>query len=151
MDIPDTTMWLAVIAAGGFSAFRNPTAAALVLAWMANTAVSVRTDDPLPLWFYPYSDIAAIAIITCNGDCLDDLTLADRTVLIFYPVCWLFYVSGIHDYYLYWALWAITLTQFLAVGWEAIPSIRRTRAVSDTPDNPPGDQFQFAWAVRGYG
>jgi hypothetical protein len=151
MSTPSIIMWMAVFAVAVVSAFRNPAAAALVLAWMANEAVSTHTGDPLPTWFYIYTDIAVLGVLLYRA-LGHEYTLADKTVALLFPVAWVFYVAGLHDYYLYYALWAITLTQFFAVGWEALPPILRfAEAVSDTPGNSSGGQFQFALARRGYG
>lgn len=147
MTTPALIIWATVLAVGLFAAWRNPTALALVISWAAGTYVGIRTDDNLPLWFYPYADITAIAIIAAKAE----RSAADRVVLLVFPACFVVYVADIETFYKWWALYYLVLAQFAAVAWDSLFTFRRaSNAASDTPDTPSGDMFRrLAWGRGG--
>jgi hypothetical protein len=167
MSTPALIMWAVVLLVGVPSAWRNPTAAALVLCWIFGEVVFVLTGNSLPVKYYAYPDIFVIAVIFAKGayqcqypyrslwhqlECIVlERSPADRVVMLIFPVMWALYISALHPYYLWYALWGLTIVQFLAAGWEAFSSNRRApKAVSDAPDIPFGSEYRFARA-RGYG
>lgn len=167
MSTPAIIMWLTVaVVAVSFSLGRNPTAAALVVSWSVGEMIWLATGNPLPVSYYPFLDIAVLAVIACKPPyrrwqprgawerlqgIILDRSPADRAVVLVFPIMWLIYVAPLHPYYAWWSLWLLAIIQFLAAGWESLSKFRRSRAVSDTPDSPSGDEFcRLAWG-RGYG
>lgn len=159
---------LAVVAVVGIpSAWRNPTAAALVLCWIVSQSIYIFTGNGLAVEYYTYPDAFVVAVIFtkaeyCNLDpqsmleeikcILLERSPADRFILCTYPVCWYFYVAEIPPFYTYWALWLLAVAQFLAAGFESLSkSIRRASSVSET-SGPSDDVFRrLAWVQCGVG
>jgi hypothetical protein len=123
MSIHALIMWVVVFCIGVPSAWRNPTAAALVLAKIAGWAWNRITGDSLPVEFYPFVDILVMAVIVAKREC----SPADKAVLFLFAVCWALYVAPIHDYYRWWALFAVTILQFLCASAESLEIFWRTR------------------------
>lgn len=146
MTIPAIIMFGVVFAVGIPSALRNPTALALVIAWMAAEAWGLGAGDSLPVQFYPFLDIFVIAMIMAK----DERSVPDRFVLLVFPICWALYVANVHPFYKWYLLWGLTIAQFLAAGWDAFSSSRRVTAVRDPSETTSGDLFRLAWG-RGYG
>lgn len=146
MSAPLLVMWLVVFAIGVPSAWRNPTAAALVIAWLAGQAVFYITGDNLPVQFYAFPDVFVLAMIMakqeyCNRrpyrsvlhqlSCvLLERSPADRAVMLVFPAVWLIYVAPMHDYHRWWLLWSLTILQFLFASAESLEIFWRQRAMS---------------------
>lgn len=142
-------MWGVVFAIGIPCAWRNPTAAALVIAKIAGWGYYQITADNLPVEFYLFPDIFVLAVIMakqehCNRqpyrnglDRLKCILLerspADRAVMLAFMACWLLYAAPIHDYYRWWSLWGLTVLQFLFAGAESLEIFWRRRAARVVP------------------
>jgi len=131
MSNAQTVLWVIAVAVGLFSAWRNPTALALLLAFAASEA-------GLPIELYTFPDILTGALIFMKPryrPCPDywdlstwemlkcllgERTPADRIILLTLPVAWYFYIADIHPYYQYWWLYWIAVVQFAAAGLEPI-------------------------------
>lgn len=169
MTLPELVMMGVVAFVGLPSAWRNPTAAALVASWAFGYVVYLATGNGLALKFYFMADIAVIAVIyICKPEArslrpyasawrrfvaiLLERSPWDRIVLGIFPLAWLAYVANIGDYYRYWVLWVLAAAQFLAAGGEAVHSWideRRANALTPPPE-PPSSGLEF-YAVRGIG
>lgn len=146
MTIPQLIMWAVIFGIGVPSAWRNPTAAALVISWLTGEVIYAITGDGLAVEFYLFPDIFVIAMVMAK----DVRSVADRIVLSIYPICWVLYVADVHPFYKWYLLWGLTISQFLAVGWESFSIYRRSlHAASDTPDNPGA--LLVAYEGGGYG
>lgn len=162
---PALIMWAVVFCIGVPSGWRNPTAAALVIAKIAGWGWYQISGDNLPVDFYIFPDIMVLAVIMakpewCNLQpyrnvwhqlqcVLLERSHADRIVMVTFVIMWGIYVMDLHPYYKWWALYWLVIAQFLAAGWEAF-SPRPCKAVSDRPETTSGDELRFAWG-RGSG
>lgn len=142
MTTPEVIMWLTVAVVGVPSMWRNPTAAALVLAWLYGVAVCLITGDSTPLAYYPFADVAVLGVIWTKRQWSNP----DRIVVAIYPVCWAIYVAGLHDYYTFYLLLALTIVQMFAAGTEAFESYRRDAAAAQ-----PGFPGDLLVALRSWG
>lgn len=152
----------AVVAGIGFpAAFRNPTSAALVLAWLVPEILYQFTGDSLPLRLYFCADIFVLAAIlakaTVREGCRTYPTLRQQTHCAwkaitpwdrliaggFILAAWPLYVAQIDPLPKWYALWAIIILQFLVAAGDAAFSLgeRKRRVMSDTPGGPPGLAF----------
>lgn len=143
----------------------NPTAAMLVIAWLAGEVLALITGDDLNLSSYFMTDVAVIALIYAKTIrhvgmkiypsmrqqlwCMVmDLTVWDRWIVGLYLLgAWPVYVLEMHSYYKWWLLYAVVILQFLFASAEAAQSFvahLRTRASSD----PPGNGLALAGAYR---
>lgn len=165
-------MWAVVLAVGLSSAWRNPTAFALVFAWLTAEAVSLATGDSLPLATSFKVDVAVIAVILAKAIVSEGcrsypslraqlkcgwqaLTACDRLIIGLYLFgAWPIYVSTLHPYYVWWSLWAITIVQFLLAGTEALlrsVSVGKTkRGSSFFPRRDRFDEISVAAEVNGF-
>lgn len=139
-------LWSVVFCIGVPSAWRNPTAAALVLAKIAGWAWHRITGDSLPTQFYLFPDIFVISVIMakrewCNQQpyrntfhqlkcVLLERSPADRMVMLAFLACWAIYVAPIHDYYRWYMLWGLTILQFLFASAESLEIFWKERAMS---------------------
>ena len=164
---PQELVLLAVVAVVGIpSAWRNPTAAALVLAWIVSKIIYLTTGNGLAVEYYLIPDIAVIATIFCKqehcnlapygGDwhqlkCIFlERSPQDRVVLAIFPAMWVLYVAPLHPFYVWHGLWLGAIVQFLAAGAESVSLYRREAdAVNSLPEHP-GDLL-IAYRGRGYG
>jgi hypothetical protein len=149
-------MYFVVFAVGLPTAFRNLTALALSLAWMAGEVTWLLTGNNLPLSTYFMADVAVISLIyaktikrvgvkkypTLVKQCycfLLDLTICDRCVVaIFLLGCWPLYILAVDPYTKWWSLYWLTILQFLLAGAEASSLLHREireRAKSEHSDN----------------
>jgi hypothetical protein len=168
MSLPHIIMWAIVLVVGVPSAWRNPTAGALVLCWVVSEGVYSLTGNGLATEFFLFPDFVVIAVIAmkpevCNfrpyisawhqAKCLLlERSVPDRIVLLLFPVAWYFYAADIAPYYQWWALWWISVVQYLVAGFEGFSKIYRSRVTSGTPDYPSGDVFRrLAWSPGGDG
>jgi hypothetical protein len=155
MSTPGLIMWAVVLLIGVPSAWRNPTAAALVGAWVVTKTIYIFTGNPLAVEFFIFPDICVLAIIFCKPEynpceeylgtlhqlkCIvTERSPADRIVMLIYPVEWALYVSTLHPFYLWWALWGLSLIQFFAAGSESfLHLIRRHAEALDCPPDHSG-------------
>jgi len=124
-------MLLAAVVAGLSSAWKNPTAAALVLAYIASQFFE------LPPKLYILPDILTLAMIFSKPryhPCDPYYTLstwqqlkciwterspADRLIITSMPLAWYFY-APVLTYHQYWALWWIAIFQFAVVSIESV-------------------------------
>lgn len=149
MTLPELVIWLVVAVVGIPSAWRNPTAAALVLAWFAGQGFYLVTGDNLPVEFYLFPDVTVIAVIMAKHEhcnlapyrgtlhqlkcLLLERAPADRIILLIFPICWGLYVADIDPFYKWYALWGLSITQFLTAGVEAFLSYRRDAEAAASP------------------
>lgn len=155
MSFPHMLMWATVLAVGVLSAWRNPTAGALVLSWIVVEAIFVATGNNLAVEYYIFPDIFVLAVIFAKPryhpcehylgtwhqiKCLLlERTPSDRVVMLIYPCMWVVYVADIHPYYAWWGLYALVLAQFFAAAWESLQLIRRDADAVDRLPVTPGD------------
>jgi hypothetical protein len=151
MTTPGIIMWATVLLIGVPSAWRNPTAAALVGAWVVTKTIWLITGNGLAVEFFIFPDLAVIAIVFMKPDyrpcdryrgtlhqfkcILTERSPADRIVLLIYPVEWAIYCSALHPFYVWWLLWSLSIVQFLAVGGESLS--RFIRRDADAVTRPP--------------
>jgi hypothetical protein len=154
MSWPAIVMYLVVACVGLPAAFRNPTALALVVAWLVPEILYQFTGNSLPLSVYFMADITVIAVICAKAAIGEGcstyptlrqqfacfwraLTACDRTILgLFLFGAWPVYVSNLHPYYAWFALWAIAIAQFMLAGVEALVGWhQRRKADRKLPDN----------------
>jgi uncharacterized membrane protein len=133
MSTPQIILWTIALGVGVPSAWKNPTAGALVLAFIVS-------QFGLPHAFYAYPDAFTIFVIFMKKEWLraETCPLADRFILASIPASWLVYIleGQILHFYWWYALWFIALAQFLAAGAEAaFPHIRRR--IADALACPP--------------
>ncbi len=164
MSTPHLLMWAIVLVVGVPSAWRNPTAAALVLCWVVSEGIYALTGNGLAVEYFAYPDIFVIAIIFAKPECRDlspyastwhqmkcvllERSPSDGFILLSYPVVWTLYVAGLHPYYQYWALYLISVAQFLAAGWESLSKHLRRHA--EAREHPP-EQGPLLFALLGGG
>lgn len=145
MAFHSLVLWAVVICVGVPSAWRNPTAAALVLAKIAGWGWSKITGNSLPTDFYLFPDLFVMAVIFAKpeyapcqryksvGHQLACFALerspADRAVMLIFVVSWVLYVSPIHPYFVWWLLWSGVILQFLFASAESLEIYWRGRAV----------------------
>lgn len=168
MSLPHLLMWTIVLAVGVPSAWKNPTAGALVLCWVVSEGIYALTGNGLATEYFLYPDFFVIAVIMMKPEACNlrpyrgpwhqlkcmllERSVPDRIVMLLFPLAWYFYAATIHPYYQYWALFYIAIAQYLVAGWEGFSKLRRTRAVSETPDHSSGDVFRrLAWSAGGDG
>lgn len=166
MTTPELVILAIVVVIGIPSATWNPTAAALVISWIVGEVVYLITGNNLPTTIYLFPDFFVLAVIMAKAEAFDcrpyrgtwhqlrcillERSGADRVVMAIFPVMWLLYVADIHPFYKWYALWSLTIAQFLAVGWESIAQFHRAGAVSARRDHPSRHEFsRLAWG-RGY-
>lgn len=163
--LPEIIIWTIVFVVGVPSAWRNPTAAALVISWIFGELAYIFTGDNLPINFYLYPDIFTLAVIMAKPEACNlrpyqstlhqlkclllERSPSDRMVMLIFPLMWTIYVSGLHPYYVWWLLWSLVILQFLFASAESIEKFWRSRG---QPNPPPvsDDVSRFAEA-RGYG
>ena len=158
---------LAVVAAVGLpSAWRNPTAAALCLAFIFAKILYLTTGDGLATAFYLFPDIAVIGVIFCKPDyhryplCGGDWhqlrcmwlerSPADRCVLAIFPCLWLAYVAPIEPYLQWHVLWAGTVLQFLFASTESLEALFKRRGADAANSLPRKGDLLVAYRNRGY-
>jgi hypothetical protein len=167
VTIPELVMWATVLFVGIPSAWRNPTAAALVMAWFAGQAFYLVTGNNLPTEFYPFTDIFVLAVIFSKPEICNlapyrsvphqmicivlERSHADRIVMLIFPLMWLAYAADIGEFSRWYALWGLCLVQFAAAGIEAFHSRRRYADADDRPDEPGALLIAYQGATRGYG
>lgn len=146
-------MWTVVAGIGFPAAFRNRTALALCLSWLAGEMIWRVTGENLPLPFYFILDYAVLLVIFTKPEIRDcspyhsfadqvralwkERSLSDVIVAAIFPLMWIVYVVDIGDFYRWWVLWGLVQLQFFAAGWEAAMCFLRARKkVRDA--KPPG-------------
>lgn len=80
-------------------------------------------------------------------------TPRDRIVLAIFPLMWAAYVLRIDETTRWWALYWLSMLQFLIAGSEAIDTRRKAKAPRTDPDIPSSGLMKVAWAGerRSYG
>lgn len=163
--LPEIFIWAVVFVIGVPSAWRNPTAAALVISWIFGELVYLFSGNNLPVDFYLYPDILVLAVImakpeACNlrpyrnvwhqlSCVLLERSPADRMVMLIFPVMWAFYVSGLDPYYVWWTLYGLVILQFLFASSESVEKFWRSRGQPNPP--PVSDDVSRFSGVLGYG
>lgn len=156
MSWPHAVMYLVVIGVGLPSAWRNPTAFALVLNWALGEFAWLVTNDPLPLSVYFCADILVLAVIsgkaTIREGCRTYPTLAEQ-IRCFWRVltlwdklvaggfifaAWPLYVADIDARLKWFALFYVLIAQFAFAGCEAISNLLGYRKRRVEPNRPPG-------------
>lgn len=119
MSTPQLILWIAAIVVVGPAAWlRYITAVALLCAFFVSEA-------GLPLWYYPYSDAAVIAVIMLKAD----RSPADWFILACYPLAWCSYIFNEPlSHAQWWQLFWIAIVQFFAIGAETLVMFWRWRA-----------------------
>lgn len=151
MTIPELVIWAVVLAVGIPSAWRNPTAFALVLCFIASKALYLITGESLALEYYLFPDIMVIAVVMSKPEhcnlapyrstlhqlkcLLLERSPADRIVLMIFPVMWALYVADISAFSKWYALWGLSIAQFIAAGVESFLTHRRE---AEAAASPPG-------------
>ncbi len=146
MSIYGLIMWCVMLLIGVPSAWRNPTAAALVGAWVFSKALFLATGDGLAVNFYVFPDIAALAIILAKPEycfrgydrswwmefkcILLERSPSDRAVMLLFPVLWWGYVADISEYSRYFVLWGASILQVLFASAESLETFWASRAQS---------------------
>lgn len=149
MTLPHLILWGLVLVVGLPSAWKNPTAGALVLAYLV-------AEIGLPPAYFVFPDIFTVGVIFAKGryhpcpdywelstwqqlKCiLSERTPSDRFIMLSFPLAWFFY-SPILSSTQWWCLFYIAVAQFLAAGWEAVsPYLRRHAEVANRPPVDPG-------------
>lgn len=167
MSTPAIIMWCVVLGVGLPSAWRNPTAGALVLCWIVVEGIYLLTGNNLAVEYYIYPDIAVLAVIACKPPyrrwqprgtwerlqgIILDRSPADRVVMLIFPAMWTIYLAPIHPFYAWWGLWALAIVQFLAAALESLSKFRRAKAAMHSPDNhTSGAEYRIAWGRAGSG
>ena len=146
---------LGVVAVVGLpSARRNPTAAALVCAWLISEILYLATGNGLAVEYYTLPDIIVLSVILCKPEhcyieyesawhqlkcLLLERSPGDRIIICTYPLCWFLYVADLSDFNRYWGLWLLAVAQLLAAGWDAFPHpFRRHAETMNRPPDPSG-------------
>lgn len=166
MHWADTLLSVTVLLVGLPSAWRNPTAAAMVVAYTIVAGLFWWADIRLANDKLFLIDIGVITVIyaktitRCGAKVYDnwrhqlrclvtDLTPWDRWIVaLFVFGAWPVYVSPLSDYRQWWILWALAIGQFLIAGGEAVQAKRTVRHV-DAPDlpHPPGMRLAAVYSV----
>lgn len=127
MSLPHIIMWIIAVCVGLPAAYRNPAAAALSLSWLAGEVTWMVTGNSLPLSVYIMADIAVITVILAKGivragpETYPRLTVWDSLIIgLFVFGAWPVYLSTLHAYYQWWALFYITIAQFVFAGMEPV-------------------------------
>ena len=135
MSVPQLILWTTALAVGVPSAWRNPTAGALVLAF-------VFSQFGLPHTLYAYPDAFTIFVIFMKKEWLraPTCTTADRFILASFPVSWCVYVleADMIYFYWWWSLALIAIAQFLAAGLESASPYLRRRYAEASDQSPHG-------------
>lgn len=163
MELPHIIMWAVVLAVGVPSAWRNPTAGALVLCWVVSEGIYALTGNGLAVAYYFYPDIFVICVImakhgpySCPPDgnterhlrsVLVNRTIQDYVILLIFPVMWVLYVVDLHPFYKWWSLWLLAIIQFFLAGWEAIVIQRHAAEHASRKPKPPFG-FELLWGGR---
>jgi hypothetical protein len=164
MSLPELVLWAVVLAVGIPSAWRNPTAGALVLCWVVSQTIYALTGNGLAVEYYAYPDIFVIAVIFAKREYCNlrpyrstfhqlacvvlERSPADRFILLSYPVVWYFYTATSTPHLQYWALYLLSVAQFLAAGAESLSKSIRCPAEEKVPRDEGDLLFAFprgAW------
>lgn len=128
--------------AGVALAWRNLTAAALVLSWVLSFACFWLFHHVFSVAEAVYIDMFVIAAIMCK----EKQTPVDWIVMGLFLPAWIFYF-GRYDQW--WPVWWITMTQYLLVGGEALYLWFARGSAKPRAEYPEASEFR-AWA-GGYG
>jgi hypothetical protein len=135
MTTPEIVIMAIVTVVGIPAAMRNPTAAALVMSWLAGEAIYLVTGNSLPTDFYLFPDIFVLAVIMAKQEVCNlrpyrgawhqlkcmvlERSPADRIIMLIFPVMWVLYAAPVHPFYKWWALYYLVIAQLAAAGYEA--------------------------------
>lgn len=161
MHWADAVLLAAALLVGLPSARRNPTAAAMVVAYLIVSGIYWRTGIRLGYDKLFLIDVAVITVIyaktatRCGVKTYDswrhqlrcmaaDLTPWDRVIVaLFVFGAWPVYISTLSEYQQWYLLWAIAIGQFLIAGAEVVQAKRTARHV-EAPDLPHTPSLRLA-------
>lgn len=134
---------------------QNPTAAALVISWLSSEWYWMQTGDNMPLNIYFVADLF-VMVILCLKAWARRATVWDVLIMGIFPMAWLYYFDQeIGAYHKWYALYFLTLAQFLAAGAEPFfswlePRLAKASVTAATkPDNPSSGR-EYRWVTRGW-
>lgn len=124
-----------VVAFGLLAAVRNPTAAALVVAWAIPQGLWIAGGSNLPIGLFRLLDIGVIAIIFLKPE----RSKWDWRIIGIFGIEWCVYSANFTDFTEYWLLWALTILQFSCAFAEAAGSYSSLKQSARLwGRNPPG-------------
>jgi hypothetical protein len=130
MSAPAIFLWAIVFVVGVPSAWRNPTAGALVLAKIAGWVIYHLTGNNLPTEYYPYVDAFVIAIIFSKPECRASwCSPSDKIVLLIFALMWVIYVAPMDAFYRWWLLYTGVVFQFLFASAESLEIFWQGRSI----------------------
>lgn len=159
---PAELLYAAVVVLVGLpAAFRNWTAAALVLSYVFMQGSYYGLGIVYPPIVSFLVDLTVIAVIYAKWPCCDlfpyrtlraqfmacwlERSFWDRVVLVLFPVGWACYAWSADPW---WSLYWISLAQLLAAGMEAFETYRSRTAKRVTAPDPPGSLFMYRRGFR---
>jgi hypothetical protein len=170
MTGPELLFAAVVVIAGVPAARYNATAAGLVISYVFVQSAYAISGVVWPIHLFVFIDLAVLTIIYCKPPAYDcwpyrnmghqlrsmwfERSIWDRIVIAAFPLCWAAYSLPLSDFSRWWALYFLSLAQFIAAGGEAFHVYRTCRpAKAAKPPDTPSSGFEFAWAGewRGYG
>jgi len=154
MSTPHIVLWCATVL-GLLAAVRNPTSGALAAGWLANEVYWMSTGSNFSTSLSFCADITVLAVIGIKATVREGcrtyptmrlqmicfwraVTLWDKLVAGGYIFAWGVYVSNLHPYYAYWALFWIFLAQLLFADAETLHSLLGRNERRVMPNRPPG-------------
>lgn len=125
-----------VVAFGLAASFRNPTAAALVVAWsVPQLAWRLGLGGNLPFATYLVMDLCVLAIIALKPN----RTRWDVAITGVFAAMWLTYALPLRPYVQWHLLWALAIIQFISAFADAAESYGAQRRVARSWGlSPPG-------------
>jgi hypothetical protein len=157
-----------VLLVAGTAAWRNITAAALVMIYLivqaaylssgVLTSVELLALDMVVIAFIymkaPYRPCFPYRSLAHQFACLWlERSPCDRFIMILFPAAWYFYFVDVSASAQWWALYWTSLAQFLAAGFEPYLNIRSSREANagseDAPEPPAEGGAEFALASGG--
>jgi len=150
-------MLAVVLLVGVPSAWRNVTAAALVISWSSAEVLWLVTGDNLPLMHYWFADFF-VMLIVCAKAWANKATRWDVAIMLIFPMAWLYYLDQeIGAFHKWMALWFLVLAQFALAGadsffqWLDPRKANALATADDSPDNPSsGVEYRWAWGRAGH-
>lgn len=150
MSIPQAIMWC-VVALGVLASVRNPTAAALVVAWAVPQASWMQGGSNLPIDLYRFTDLCAASIIFLKVATVQPKARWDWLVISIYAVMWAVYDFPMAERTRWFTLMALALLQFAAAITEAAESYHSLKRDARLWRRPSPGWFsipgRYAWGL----